>query len=136
MIMLRLSLLILFLISSVPLTGCYSQNFTVSAPKQEAGDPYSWDFGSIPEGVVVKHAFVLKNESSRPLAIKDLTSSCGCTASKIGKRILLPGESDSIEVEFKSKGYSGPVQQFVYVNTDRLEDPIIKFSIKANVVKK
>jgi len=105
-----------------------------SAPGQEA-DPYSWDFGRVKEGEALKHTFILKNESHKTMAINDVNTSCGCTASKVEKKILLPGQSATLEVQFNSKGYSGPVQQYVYVHTDSLDKPIIKFIIKADVIK-
>jgi len=105
-----------------------------SAPEQKA-DPYSWDFGQVKESEVLKHTFVLKNESEKTLTIKDVNTSCGCTASKVEKKILLPGESTQIEVRFKTKGYSGLTQQYIYVHTDSLDKSIIRFIIKADVIK-
>ena len=98
-------------------------------------DPYAWDFGRVKEKEVVKHTFVLKNQSGKTLTINDVNTSCGCTASKVEKRILLLGENTKIEVRFDSKGYVGKVQQYVYVHTDSLDEPIIRFIIKAEVVK-
>ncbi len=137
--MMRVFLILLFL--SFPLQGCYSQNqekITSQAEitgQTEIADPYSWDFGQAKEGEVLKHTFVLKNESEKTLTIKDVNTSCGCTASKVEKKILLPGESTEIEVQFNSKGYSGLTQQYVYVHTDSLDKPILRFIIKAEVIK-
>jgi hypothetical protein len=94
-----------------------------------------WDFGSVQEGLTLKYIFALRNNTLKTLNIKAISSSCGCTISKIRKRVLVPGELTTIEVSFNSKGYSGPVQQYVYVHTDNLDNPIIRFIIKANVEK-
>ena len=102
-------------------TGCFGK---------ETVDPYTWDFGRVSEGEIVKHAFSLKNESDKTLTIKDLHTSCGCTASEIKKRVLGPGESAEIGVSFNSKGYKGEVKQFIYVNTDDIDNPVIRFIIK------
>lgn len=106
-------------------TGCYAQK----------PDPYTWDFGKIKQAEVASHSFTLKNESSKTLNIKAVNTSCGCTASEVKKKILLPLESTEVEVKFNSKGYSGAVQQFVYVNTDNIDKPVIRFIIKADVTK-
>jgi hypothetical protein len=98
-------------------------------------DPYSWDFGQVKEGEALKHAFALKNESRETLTIKDVSSSCGCTVPKMEKKILLPGQSATLEVRFNTKGYSGNTQQYVYVHTDSLDKPIIRFIIKAEVIR-
>ena len=137
--MMRVILILLFL--SFPLQGCYSQNQeeitsqTEITDQTEIADPYSWDFGRVNEGEVLKHTFVLKNESKKTLTIKDVNTSCGCTASKVEKKIILPGENTEIEVQFNSKGYSGLTQQYVYVHTDSLDKSIIRFIIKADVIK-
>jgi len=101
----------------------------------EETDADTWDFGQIKQGMVVTHTFTLKNESSKPLNIVSVNTSCGCTVSEVKKKVLVPQESTALDVKFNSKGYSGAVQQFVYVNTDDLDKPIVRFIIKANVTK-
>lgn len=108
-------------------------SLSYSAPGQP--EPYLWDFGRLKAGEVVKHEFSLKNETPHTLTIKDVTTSCGCTVSEVKKKVLAAGESTAIEVRFNSKGYSGAVQQYIYVNTDNLDKPIIRFTIKAEVVR-
>jgi hypothetical protein len=102
---------------------------------EKKGDPNEWDFGQAKQGAILKHDFILKNETNDIMAINSIHTSCGCTASQAGKKSLLPQESTTISVTFNSKGYAGLVQQFVYVNTDNADLPIIKFTIKAQVVK-
>jgi hypothetical protein len=101
----------------------------------EQADAYSWDFGKIKEGEVAAHNFTLKNDSAKALKITGVNTSCGCTVSEVRLKVLLPQESTAVEVKFNSKGYAGAVQQFVYVNTDAVDKPVIRFIIKANVVK-
>ncbi|MDP3732813.1 MAG: DUF1573 domain-containing protein [Candidatus Omnitrophota bacterium] len=132
--MMKIILVLLFLAFS--LQGCYAQNQEKIITQTENADPYSWNFGQVKEGEVLRHAFVLKNESEKTLTIKDVNTSCGCTTSKVEKKILLPAETTDIEVQFNSKGYSGLAQQYVYVHTDSLDNSIIRFIIKAEVVTK
>lgn len=117
-------------------TGCNSAPALKKVEeKVTANDPYTWDFGQVKEGEVLKHEFLLKNETAKALNIKEINTSCGCTASQVKKKTLLPQESTLIEVKFDSKGYSGQTQQFIYVHTDSLDNPIIRYTIKAEVVK-
>lgn len=135
--MLRVSLFLLFLLF-FNLSGCFSQeSWSPMAVKDDTEeiDPYSWDFGQVKEGEVLAHDFILKNESKQVLNIKDTSTSCGCTVLAMKKKTLLPGEETAIEVKFNTKGYLGFVQQFVYVNTDSIDNPVIRFVIKANVIK-
>jgi hypothetical protein len=118
-------------------SGCmaHSQIAAIEISQEKAPDPYSWDFGIVKEGAIVKHEFIFNNEGTHNLNIRDITTSCGCTVSKASKTELLPGEGTSIKVVFKSKGYSGKVQQFVYVHTDNVDKPVTRFIIKAEVVR-
>ncbi|MCX5712756.1 MAG: DUF1573 domain-containing protein [Candidatus Omnitrophica bacterium] len=97
--------------------------------------PNIWDFGRIKEGEMAKHEFIFKNDAGKKLLIRDVSTSCGCTASKIKDKELPPDFSTTIDVQFNSKGYNGPVQQFVYVTTDNIDKPVIRFIIKAEVIK-
>ena len=128
----RIILLFLFL-CFLP-SACFPKDAGITVGV-EVIDPYTWDFGKVNEGKVSRHDFILKNDSGKTLNIKEVNTSCGCTVSKVQKKILKAGESALIEVGFDSKGYSGLTQQFVYVNTDSLDNPVIRYIIKANVIK-
>lgn len=119
--------------------SCYANN---SGKKENQAvnqgkiiDPFTLDFGKVKQGQILKHNFTLKNDSAKVLNIKDVNSSCGCTASKVAKKTLAPGESTAIDISFNSKGYNGQVTQFIYVNTDSVDKPVIRFTIKAEIVK-
>jgi len=114
-------------------------------------DSLVWDAGRAQEGAVLEHSFALKNASRNLWHIKNINTSCGCTTSEVKKKILLPGEATSINVRFNTQGYSGNIQQYVYVYVDildaaaaskvKIEDvppidnQIIRFIIKAYLAK-
>jgi hypothetical protein len=104
-----------------------------AAAGAEAVSPAVWDFGEVREGATLTHVFILRNEGSARMRITGTHSSCGCTVPRIGKSSLAAGEETEIEVKFESAGYRGPVSQFVYVNTDNAENPVLKYVIKADV---
>jgi len=120
-------------------TGCFAQNNLQKIPALPSPQPqteeYSWDFGQVKEGLILKHDFLLKNKSQKTLNITGTNTSCGCTVSKVGKNTLSPAEETLIEAKFNSAGYSGAVTQYIYVNTDNPENPILKFTVKAQVIK-
>jgi len=115
------------------LLGFFVVQFALAADNTAAVN--EWDFGVVKAGTVVKHDFILKNETSGILKITGINTSCGCTASQAEKKSLTPGESTVINVAFDSKGYSGAVKQFVYVNTDNAALSVIQFIVKADVEK-
>jgi hypothetical protein len=99
-------------------------------------DGFVYNFGEVQEGETLKHSFTLKNETDQPMLINDITTSCGCTVSRVQKKDLAPGEGTSLEVTFSSEGYSGETTQYVYVHTSSIDNPIFRFIIKADVRKK
>lgn len=108
---------------SVPaVTACAKKN-----------DSYIWDFGKAREGSVLRHTFIFSNKSRNALNIKSVRTSCGCAISRVGKTRLGPGEGTPLKVQFDTKGYRGPVRQYVYVNTDNPDEPVVRFVITADV---
>lgn len=104
------------------LTNCYAASVAM------------YDFGRIKEGRVLKHNFILKNESAKILNILSVNTSCGCTVSKVKKAKLFPGEKTIVEAKFETKGYSGIVLQQVYLQTDDPKNQILTFTLKADVI--
>ena len=107
----------------------------IACAQDASVDPNQWDFGKVKAGEVLSHEFVLRNMSPKTLNITGINTSCGCTASQSDKKSLKPGEGTLIRVSFDSRGYSGKVSQFVYVNTDNPDLPIERFVIKAEIFK-
>jgi hypothetical protein len=137
--MLKRGFLLFFVIFSFVMTGC-AVNKTNNANVLSAGaggkvvNPYEWDFGLVKQGSIVEHDFSLENTSNNVLNITDVNVSCGCTSAQALSRRLNPKENSLIKVKFDSKGYSGKTQQFVYVSTDSVDNPLVRFIINAKVV--
>lgn len=115
---------------------CYAAKPEPTLKQAAASEPAVWNFGKVKPDTLTKKEFPLKNNSGRIMHIKDVTTSCGCTASKVKDKTLLPGGSTAIEVSFNSSGYRGQVTQFVYVHNDNNENPILKFAVKIEVADK
>lgn len=126
---------VIFLFSAALACGCLKEKKSFALVSGELSDSFGWDFGVIKEGSVAKHKFVYKNKTERILTITGVTTSCGCATSEIKNKTLKPQETTEIEVQFNSKGYSGSVTQFVYVNTDDPKMPSEMFTITAFVQK-
>jgi len=128
--------LVLGFLFSLPLTAsCIAQEKILTIKKLEADAAHTWDFGQVEEGAILKHNFTLKNDSKRLLRILAVDTSCGCTTSKVKSKVLIPGAETQVEAQFDSSGYSGPVEQFIYVHTNRIIEPEINFKIKVDVIK-
>lgn len=118
------------------ITGCSAQEnseIIEQTTNQPEENQYAWDFGPVQENIILKHEFIFKNNTPQMLTIQNVSTSCGCTVSEVKQKILSPGESTTIGVSFDTKGYKGSVEQYVYVNTDSLDNPVLKYIIKAQV---
>ena len=82
-----------------------------------------YDFGVISQGEVVLHTFKYKNTGNGSLVITDITTSCGCTATKWDKEPLRPNETAEIEVKFDSYGKMGTQSKSITIiaNTEPIE---------------
>jgi hypothetical protein len=64
------------------------------------------DFGTILEGIVITHNFIVENKGNETLLIPRVRSVCACAVADYSKEVL-PGQKGSITVEFDSKGSGG-----------------------------
>jgi hypothetical protein len=83
----------------------------------------SWDFGKIKQGDEPAYEFVFKNEGDAVLTIKNVETSCGCTAALVSDK----------KIAFSSRGYSGEVTKYIYVDTDDPNAPRLQLKISAAV---
>lgn len=70
-----------------------------------------FDFGRIAAGSEVRHTFVVKNVSRKPLAIRKVMSECACTASVVSNKELGPRGESRVEVSMDTSGYMGQMQK-------------------------
>jgi len=80
------------------------------------------DFGDVKPEVENKTTFRLKNTGTKPLIVENVQASCGCTTPKKPEKPILPGQSDEIQVSFKSNpGQTGVQNKSVTVTTNTAE---------------
>lgn len=91
------------------------------------------DYGNVLPEVENFTTFTVTNTGDKPLIIEDVSASCGCTTPKKPEGPIAPGESDVIEVVFKSKpGQLNEVTKTVTV-TANTSEKVHKLEIKAFV---
>ena len=95
-------------------------------------ETYEHNFGIIAQGEKVSYTFKFRNIGDGALQITDVTTSCGCTASKYSTEPVKPGESGTVEVIFDSYGREGKQLKSANVWTNCGEKPI-KLQIFAEV---
>lgn len=97
----------------------------------------SHDFGDVKQGVKVTHVFRYKNTGNDTLRIDNVVSSCGCTVPNNYEKIVAPGASGSIAVEFNSEGKMGVVNKTLTILSNAVtgaEEPAEYLTIRVNVI--
>lgn len=106
-------------------------------PPRFVVDRREHDFGHIPQGLQVTHAFKISNQGEGPLKLLSVSSSCGCTVAEIEKRELAPLESAEVKVSFDSAGRFGQFHKTVTLSTNDSESPhqlLITGTIDADII--
>jgi len=96
-------------------------------------DHDTWDFGKVKQGASLTYEFSFKNDGGSKLNIKNVETSCGCTAALVSANTVDPGQTGKIKVTFNASGYSGVVSKFIYVDSDDPDQPRVQLKITANV---
>lgn len=134
MFLIKLFLAAMFIFLGVSLV--HADNSIAPAGKTQAEirkDPNFYDFGTVKEGDVIKHTFILKNNEAEPINIKEVNTSCACTTPKVSSNTVMPGKEVSIEISFDTKGYPGLRKRQLFVHTDSKKSSLVIFEIQADV---
>ncbi len=99
-----------------------------------AYDSESFDFGDIKPNSKNEHTFNLKNSGKKDLLIRDVKSSCGCTAVSPSKNMIASGESVPLKVVFDSTGKSGRQNKTITVITNDPKNPTTILRISSNIL--
>jgi hypothetical protein len=107
-------------------------NLALSQSKLSINKP-EIDLGTIYNGMKKQGTIVLMNIGNDTLRIYSVQPTCGCTAIKQPKNILLPYESDAVLIEFNSAGYHGKVEKYVNITTNDPTSQYVTVKLIANV---
>ena len=91
------------------------------------------DLGELNFGQDVTANFPFKNTASKPIKITKLHGSCRCTDVSADKMEVLPGETGTIAVTFRSANRRGPENHKVAVLTDVPKQEFIELTLSAIV---
>ena len=94
------------------------------------------DFGEVDSGKVVDINFEFENTGDSVLIIKNISTTCGCTATRLEKKEYQPGEKGVIPVKFNSRGYNQRITKIIKVATNDKGNPFPELKITGNVVLK
>ncbi len=95
------------------------------------------DFEKITDEKSVAFSFTFVNTSDKlTVNVRNVQSTCGCTAADLGKRVYAPGERGQIDVTFNPTGKHGREQKSIFVDTDDPRAPRLELKIMATVIQR
>lgn len=94
-----------------------------------------YDFGVVKEGKIVEHTFKFKNAGKTTLEIKDIKTSCGCTAALVSSKNIEPGKEGTIRIELDTKNRSGRMSRNITIASNDPEEPNKILTIYAEIQK-
>ncbi len=93
------------------------------------------DFGKVKAGTKVEYIFKFENKGTESLIIKDVKTSCGCTAAVVSNNSIKPGEVGSIKVDFDTKNREGRNSKSITIVSNDNKEPNKVLTIYADVQK-
>lgn len=124
-----LFILITFIFSSLAFAQTADKNAVFSFEEK------AFDFGDVKEGQKVAHTFTYTNSGNDTLRIDNIVSSCGCTVVNAYQKIIAPGKSASITIEFNSAGKMGVINKTITILSNaKSEEPAEFLRIRVNVL--
>ena len=74
------------------------------------------DFGPVPRGAMVRHKFVLTNNTATPISILNLRVSCGCTSGTASDSVIPPGKAGFVEAQMDTRNFVGRKATTLFVS--------------------
>ncbi len=125
--------------NSIGVNATIEEDFSALTAEQLANAPVAvfetttHDFGEINQGDVVKYSFTLRNDGKDDLVIRNVRSSCGCTAAAPAKKVIAAGETAPINVEFNSRGRKGKQSKSITIITNDPKTPTSSLRISSTI---
>jgi hypothetical protein len=125
--------------NSIGVSATIEEDFSQLTPAQLASAPVAqfnamdYDFGDMKQGDKKDYTFNLTNTGKSDLHIRNVRSSCGCTAVAPSKKVVSPGETVPIKVTFDSRGKRGRQSKSITVITNDPKNPTSTLRISCNI---
>ena len=126
--------------SSIGVSATIQEDFSQYTPEQLSNaavasfSEKTHDFGEMKQGDKKEFTFDLVNNGKSDLIIRNVRSSCGCTAVAPAKKVIAPGEEAPIKVVFDSRGKRGRQSKSITIITNDPKTPTTTLRISSNVI--
>jgi len=98
-----------------------------------AVDPRSFDFGTVSQGTVVEHDFIVRNTGTADLNLQRVVAACGCTATTSSTAPIPPGGEAPVHVKLDTAGFSGAKEKTVRIFSNDPDEPALMVALKGTI---
>lgn len=81
------------------------------------------EFHRLPSDGHVEAKYTFRNEGKKPVTIRKVKTSCGCTSAKLAKDTYAPGEQGEVAVRFTFGDRTGAHRKVITVTSDDQPEP-------------
>lgn len=124
-------LLLLFL---TPVAGA-SEPQTAQRAEPRAVVPFtSYEFGEVYTGETISQIFIIRNEGTADLVVKEFKTGCSCSVTEFD-RVIPPGKQGTATLEVNTISQFDEIYKSATLVSNDPERPNIVFSLKATVLR-
>jgi hypothetical protein len=91
--------------------------------------------GEIIQGQALNYSFKFTNTGKSDLIIGSAKASCGCTATAPKEKVIAPGKTSQIDIQFDSKGKMGEQHKTVTVKTNDPKNRTIVLNFRCKIIE-
>jgi hypothetical protein len=91
------------------------------------------EFGAISDTKLVTRSFTYTNTGDETLRIDKVSATCRCTVPDPRRKVLNPGESGELDVEFDPRGKWGDTTQSITILSNAILEPALRLTVHAIV---
>ncbi len=121
---------IFLLISILFISSLHAQKISPKIASSEQ----TFDLKDIKQNKIIKHDFFIKNIGTGILKIRDVKTSCECTAIEPVKKEIEPGDSVKVTAEFNTINKIGYQRHHVYILSNDPKNPEYRLTLLGNVI--
>jgi hypothetical protein len=115
----------------IALLGWASQAHAQAKAETMFDEPYR-DFGSVPRGQILLHAFRVVNNTQQPAHITSVRVSCGCTSARALQSYLQPGQETVILAQMDTNRFINTKTVTIFVTFDQPRFEEVRLWVQAN----
>jgi hypothetical protein len=120
-------------LSVVVLVGLWATGPAAAATWADAMfEGLSKDFGSVPRGPLLAHAFRFTNTTTSTVHIAGVRVSCGCVTATVVQDTVAPGQTSVIQVQMDTRRFTGNKNVTIYVHLDQPRHEEVRLWVQAN----